>query len=385
MDRLVVAEYEVEEFCFSSHLSWAKSLAPNLIDLISCLLTSRRGSEADDIQNEKATAIVFGVMMRQRSRSKASMVIPMLVSALLLGHATSKQVIRALNAMGIAASYTHSWDTLKAISNNLVVPESRGNSARIVTFDNLNITKNVLHERADIHMERWDMTTRLVIDFSNITNLQSLTDNRRVTRRQLLEADILPSADDNDLLTESGTEYIMRFMTSTFPSLSHISSSCPQRKPFRVPCKPDVTPLEILDINEGKKDGNIDIMKAIAQDLHKSDCNPLPIVGDQLTCKNIRAAKRLRKPEPVPFNTLQWANESPGDFHFLWECLGLCFETLWGKDTCIGTLAHMKLLIKRNAVDKSAKKFQSADEFFSMFSMLIWPQLSARNWDSKYD
>ena len=62
----------------------------------------------------------------------------------------------------------------------------------------------------------------------------------------------------------------------------------------------------------------------------------------------------------------------------------------------------MKLLIKRNAVDKSAKKFQSADEFFSMlvnestirksvliqstrFSMLIWPQLSARNWDSKYD
>ena len=92
MDRLVVAEYEVEEFCFSSHLSWAKSLAPNLIDLISCLLTSRRGSEADDIQNEKATAIVFGVMMRQRSRSKASMVIPMLVSALLLGHATSKQV-----------------------------------------------------------------------------------------------------------------------------------------------------------------------------------------------------------------------------------------------------------------------------------------------------
>ena len=67
----------------------------------------------------------------------------------------------------------------------------------------------------------------------------------------------------------------MRFMTSTFPSLSHISSSCPQRKPFRVPCKPDVTPLEILDINEGKKDGNIDIMKAIAQDLHKSDCNPL--------------------------------------------------------------------------------------------------------------
>ena len=35
MDRLVVAEYEVEEFFFSSHLSWAKSLAPNLIDLIS--------------------------------------------------------------------------------------------------------------------------------------------------------------------------------------------------------------------------------------------------------------------------------------------------------------------------------------------------------------
>lgn len=104
-------------------------------------------------------------------------------------------MIKALNAMGIAASYTHSWNALKAISNDLAVPESRGNSPRIVTYDNLNITKNVLHERAgkaastidkiiyisvDIHIERWDMTTRLVTDFSDITNLQSLTDNRRV-------------------------------------------------------------------------------------------------------------------------------------------------------------------------------------------------------------
>ena len=42
------------------------------------------------------------------------------------------------------------------------------------------------------------------------------------------------------------------------------------------------------------------------------------IVGDQMTCKNIRSARVLMQPEINPINRLNWAHEVPGvDFHFL--------------------------------------------------------------------
>ena len=36
------------------------------------------------------------------------------------------------------------------------------------------------------------------------------------------------------------------------------------------------------------------------------------VVGDQLTCKNIRSAKKLAQPEINPLYQLKWAHENPG-------------------------------------------------------------------------
>lgn len=41
-------------------------------------------------------------------------------------------------------------------------------------------------------------------------------------------------------------------------------------------------------------------------------CNAQIITGDQLTCKNIRGAKRWVQSEINPVFRLKWANESPG-------------------------------------------------------------------------
>ena len=53
-----------------------------------------------------------------------------------------------------------------------------------------------------------------------------------------------------------------------------------------------------------------------------------------------------------------------GDFHFTWECLSLCLQTLWGKEEEEGSLSHLKNCVNRTMVDKTAKHFQAADEFF---------------------
>ena len=118
-------------------------------------------------------------------------------------------------------------------------------------------------------------------------------------------------------------------------------------------------------------------------------------MGDQLTCKNIRGAKNIRRPEPTALLQLQWAQESPGifcfsshvmnsylsigDFHFLWECLGLSYQTFWGSPSTVGSLHHLKDVIDRRSVDNAAKKFQSSDEFFQQVLFLTASPMQCKN------
>ena len=67
----------------------------------------------------------------------------------------------------------------------------------------------------------------------------------------------------------------MRFLTDTFPGLAKLSSFCPAPVPYMTPSKPDVTPLEIMDENEGTKDGNIRVLKQFAVDVSKNDAEPV--------------------------------------------------------------------------------------------------------------
>ena len=108
------------------------------------------------------------------------------------------------------------------------------------------------------------------------------------------------------------------------------------------------------------------------------------MIGDQLTCKNIRGCKLWRQPENDPKERLTWANEIPGvhffrkvctrtryicinihtgDFHFLWECSRVVFSIFWGNPSLHGSLCNMRELINRKQVDKKVKVFSVGDEF----------------------
>ena len=53
-----------------------------------------------------------------------------------------------------------------------------------------------------------------------------------------------------------------------------------------------------------------------------------------------------------------------GDFHFTWECLTVCLQSLWGSPEDNGTMNHLKTALNLTSVDRNAKKFQPSDEFF---------------------
>ena len=52
-----------------------------------------------------------------------------------------------------------------------------------------------------------------------------------------------------------------------------------------------------------------------------------------------------------------------GDFHFMWECLRVIFLMFWGIPSQPGSLCNMREIIRRLQVDKTAKVFNTADEF----------------------
>ena len=67
----------------------------------------------------------------------------------------------------------------------------------------------------------------------------------------------------------------MKFLARKFKSLQHLSTNCPQPVSYKTVKKTQVAPLEILDINESTKDGNIQILEQFARDVQKSDAAPV--------------------------------------------------------------------------------------------------------------
>ncbi|XP_065836866.1 uncharacterized protein [Oscarella lobularis] len=290
-----------------------RAMAPNLWRVMGSVMGCRNKKAPDDF-----VLNVVSLMMKQRSRMKAAKAFPQLTSLFLISHAAPKQVLAAMNTLGLCMSYTASWDYLRTVASKNVVPERQPFCPRILSYDNLNITKNVHHERQGHHQERWDMTTRLIIDYEEDVVLQSLPlAQKSISRSSLRDQDILPSPQDNDSVFQSGVDFIMRFLVSRFKSFFPLSNVSPKRKHHKQPTKARITPLPILDVNEGKTDGNITVLDSFAADIRKKDITPEAVVGDQLTCKNIRGAKRLRTPEPCTLNTLHWAKESPGKIYIV--------------------------------------------------------------------
>eukprot|EP00118_Oscarella_pearsei_P019716 m.211047 g.211047 ORF g.211047 m.211047 type:complete len:424 (+) comp39750_c0_seq3:337-1608(+) len=343
VEGIVKLEQRAEErqdpslFNIAEYQERLRYLAPHLYGILEALILppvryDKTIVESVDVKRDNAVVQIMSMILKHRSNRAA--VIPTLISLLMISKGTSKQVISDLNSLGVATLPTHSWQCLEKMAERHVdtLPES---TRMIWAYDNLNIMKRIRHERSDHHLQMWDMTTRLVIDLSQVP-FPEFSESVRRRRQDLDEWAILPSTSDNQQLVDDATSYIMNFMAKHFKAFGHLSALCPQRNPFKEPSKSTVFPLEIVDANGGKADGNIKVLEAFVQDLKKTDTSSVAIVGDQLTCKNVRGAKRLRQPERNEQNKLNWAKESPGTVD---HCFGLSDSLVKGTFISRGRLS----------------------------------------------
>lgn len=124
----------------------------------------------------------------------------------------------------------------------------------------------------DKHIEMWDMSTRLAIDLSHVHfPVASCCQPKPKSRRDIDEWSILPSKTDGQELVQSATSFIMRFMTEKLSAFHHLAAQCPSLKPYKEPEKTAVWPLEIVDANEGTKDGTITVLEKFVKDFEKRD------------------------------------------------------------------------------------------------------------------
>ncbi|XP_019618434.1 PREDICTED: uncharacterized protein LOC109465518 [Branchiostoma belcheri] len=239
-------------------------------------------------------------------------------------------VLKILNHAGIGVSSRNVWRVIK---------------------DNADITRSAAIPREAV----WS--------YDNVNILVKVQQIRKGGRRcDLSAADLLPSKEDITRLRQRLGDHITKLLSEEFKSFSS------HRKP--PPVQKAVTPstympLELMGENEAVTSANIVILRRFAKEANMTpeNCWDQEVIGDQATCKNVRAAKRHRQDDVDNLERLSWAKECPGDFHFLWET-GKCIHIAhWNSPKNVGSLAHLRDVVDRRNVDSGGKKFNAMDEF----------------------
>ena len=142
-------------------------------------------------------------------------------------------------------------------------------------------------------------------------------------------SDILPSERDGLVLESRAVDFIMQFLVTEFRSLNHLKSLLPHKEDQDT-CRSNVVPMKLLFLDEKYKAETTEILTQIASDAKPTgkpevglNCEykhhvcivtlgEQIIIGDQLTCKVIRGAKRWQESDITSVDRLQWALEVPG-------------------------------------------------------------------------
>lgn len=155
------------------------------------------------------------------------------------------------------------------------------------------------------------------------------------SRSSLTCEDFLPSAADGIELKNKAVMYTMEILTAEFPSFHRLKKVVPQRTSphIRHSARSEVVPMKILFHDEKYISENIEILtdllstaslngdKQVCDNYSTHYCIIHPVwilivaqilVGDQMTCKNIRGSKRWRVSEVEEVQQFKWACEVPG-------------------------------------------------------------------------
>lgn len=176
------------------------------------------------------------------------------------------------------------------------------------------------------------MTARLAIEIKNLPHwMIDWTDTTpQRDPATLTISDLLPSEADGQELNKQAVQHIMSFLVEEFSSISYLAALIPPEESPHKTCKSTIVPMKILFKDEKYKSETTDILDRLVVDAQLSGKPEVTVcthahdkykhvhfimqivIGDQLTCKIIRGARRWRESDITRKDRLEWALEVPG-------------------------------------------------------------------------
>ena len=179
-----------------------------------------------------------------------------------------------------------------------------------------------------------NVTTCLAVDIRYLPPSLEFTNTPQKSRSSLTIDDLLLSSQDGEVLIKRAVRYVKEFLVTHFKDLASMAKLVPKKECPHPVQKSTVVPMKILMKDEKYTDDTIDILRQLVTDATLSGDAQVSmrytamitdylitgnniytgslVVGDQLTCKNIRSAKKFAQPEINPLYQLKWAHENPG-------------------------------------------------------------------------
>ena len=345
-------------FSISEIQSCCKTVAPLLTHILS--IGDSEPNRGSVVVRELRCVTLMSVLAKQKGMRL--LMFQLLLSLMCFARAVSRPVLDTLNRVGICMSYQRTLDWLKEIAKKTTTEHQLEKGQWLLVYDNVNFQKKIRHERLGRKGESWNFTSRLAVKIDRLppADLVAKGNKPQCSRSSLLPESILPSDEDEDAFFRRCIGEIKIVMVKYFEGLLHQVADSRSHQSSQ---KSTILPLSLMQTDESVIDNNIDILLNSAKILSWTGSEDHCVVGDQATCTTIRGAKRRRIDDCNCLQRLEWVNESPGDFHFLWECLRVIFLSHWGSVDDKGSLCQMKHLLNRSQVDKDAKRFQQCDEF----------------------
>lgn len=178
-----------------------------------------------------------------------------------------------------------------------------------------------------------NVTSRLAVKITNLPDFPfSWSDSTpQHSRQSVTVEDFLPSEVESSALEHRAVQFMMEFLVEAFSSLHDLKRFVLANTPLHPPQTSHVVPMKLLFRDEKYKSETIEILSQLIHDANLSGDPQVRlncylnraknvnlyfywlVVGDQLTCKNIRGCKLWRQPEIDPKERLGWANEIPGE------------------------------------------------------------------------
>ena len=206
-----------------------------------------------------------------------------------------------------------------------------------------------------------NLTSRLAIKLRYLPDWEfDWSDNSpQSSRDSLTLKDFLPDEEDAVAFTRQAVEYTMRFLVKEFPSLHTLKNTLPELQPLHAVMKTEAVPQKVLFKDEKYIHETIVILEQLIDDanlqgdpqvqtaesvytykrfrhIHRNKCiipfkallitlhlyvhtSLKVVIGDQMTCKNIRGGKLWRQSEIHSINKLSWVKEIPGTINIIMD------------------------------------------------------------------